>query len=66
MKHTRPLTPALRRIIDEGVERQLVELNECQNTPYVAALRMGLKAASSIIHSLPDGYPIPMEKKESE
>lgn len=63
MNHTKPLTPAFRKQIDESIERQLTELSECQNTPYVSALRTGLKATKVLIHGLPDGFPIPMEKE---
>lgn len=63
MNYTKPLTPALRRQIDESIERQLMELSECQNTSYVSALRTGLKATKTLIHRLPDGFPIPVEKE---
>ena len=63
MNYTKPLTPALRKQIDECIERQLTELSECQNTSYVSALRTGLKATKTLIHRLPDGFPIPMEKE---
>ena len=63
MNYTKPLTPTLRKQIDESIERQLAELSECQNTPYVSALRTGLRATKDLIHGLPDGFPIPMEKE---
>lgn len=63
MNYTKPLTPALRRQIDESIERQMTELSECQNTPYVSALRTGLNATKTLIHGLPDGFPIPIEKE---
>ena len=63
MKYSKPLTPTLRRQIDESIERQLIELSECQNTTYVSALRTGLTATRSLIHNLPDGFPIPIEKE---
>lgn len=61
MKYTKPLTPTLRRQINESTERQMVELNECQNTAFVSALKTGLKATSTLINGLPDGFPIPMD-----
>lgn len=63
MNYTKPLTPTLRRQIDESIERQMMELSECQNTPYVSALRTRLKATKTLIHGLPDGFPIPIEKE---
>lgn len=63
MKYIKPLTPALRRQIEESIERQLTELSECQNTSYISAIRAGLTATKNLIHRLPDGYPIPMEKE---
>lgn len=63
MNYTTPLTPTLRRQIDESIERQMMELSECQNTAYVSALRTGLNAAKTLIHGLPDGFPIPIEKE---
>ena len=63
MTYTKPLTPTLRRQIDESIERQMMELNECQNTAYVSALKTGLKATKTLIHRLPDGFPISIEKE---
>lgn len=63
MNYTKPLTPTLRRQIEESIEKQLMELDECQNTSYVSALRTGLKATKTLIHGLPDGFPIPIEKE---
>lgn len=62
MNYTKPLTPALRKQIDESIERQLTELSECHNTAYVSALKTQLRATKTLIHGLPDGFPIPMEK----
>lgn len=63
MNYIKPLTPTFRRQIEESIEKQLMELSECQNTSYVSALRTGLKATKTLIHGLPDGFPIPMEKE---
>lgn len=64
MNYTKPLTPTLRKQIDESIEGQMIELNECQNTSYVSALRTGLKAARTLIHGLPDGFPLPLTKED--
>ena len=63
MNYSKPLTPAFRREIEESIERQLKELDECQNTSFVSALRTGLNATKTLIHGLPDGFPIPIEKE---
>lgn len=63
MNYTKPLTPTLRRQIDESIERQMIELSECQNTPYVSALRIELNAAKTLIHGLPDGFPITIKEE---
>lgn len=63
MNYSKPLTPAFRREIEESIERQLRDLDECQNTAYVSALRTALKATKTLIHGLPDGFPIPIEKE---
>lgn len=63
MSYIKPLTPTFRRQIEESIEKQLVELSECQNTSYVSALRTGLIATKTFIHGLPDGFPIPMEEE---
>lgn len=64
MNCIKPLTPTLRRQINESIEGQMIELNECQNTSYVSALRTGLKAARTLIHGLPDGFPLPLTKED--
>ena len=64
MNYIKPLTPTLRKQIDENIESQMIELSECQNTSYVSALRTGLKATRSLIHGLPDGFPLPLTKED--
>lgn len=59
----KPLTPSFRGQIEESIEKQWMELSDCQNTPYVSVLRVGLKATKTLIHGLPDGFPIPIEKR---
>ena len=66
MNYVKPLTPALRRQIDKGIERQMMELSECQYPSYVFALRTGLKATKTLIRGLPDGFPIPVEPEDTK
>lgn len=63
VNYTKPLTPTFRKQIEEGIDKQWMKLSECQNTPYASVLRTGLKAARTLIHGLPDGFPIPIEKE---
>ena len=63
MSCTKPLTPTFRKEINDSINEQLTELNKCQNTPYVSALRTGLKATKTLIHGLPDGFPIPIDNE---
>lgn len=66
MTYMKPLTPELRRKINNAIDSQLSELKECQNTPYVSALRTGLIATKGLFHGLPDGFPVPIEKDEDD
>ena len=62
MTYYKPLTPTLRRKIFESVDNELRELNECRETAYVSAYRVGYRALKTFIRGLPDGYPLPFTK----
>ena len=64
MTYYKPLTPTLRRKILESVDDELRELNECRETAYVSARRVGYRALKTIIRGLPDGYPLPFTKED--
>lgn len=64
MTYYKPLTPALRRKILESADNELRELNECQETAYVSAYRIGYRALKTLIRGLPDGYPLPFTKED--
>lgn len=66
MGYMKPLTPEFREQINESIKSQEIELDSCQNTPYVVARRVGLQALENLINALPDGYPIPMERSGGE
>lgn len=63
MSNFKPLTPQLRADIQDGINKNLAELDTCRNTAYVQMQRSGLGALQNIINALPDGYPIPIEKR---
>lgn len=63
MNEYKPLTPMFRSEIQEGINSQMSELNTCQNNAFVSAQKVGLTALSNLINALPDGYPIPIERR---
>ena len=65
MTYYKPLTPEFRTRINEGIRSQEIELNTCQNTPYVTAQKIGLQALENLINALPDGFPLPMERRDN-
>lgn len=62
MNYCKPLTPAFREEIKEEVRKEMQELSTCEDTCYVRTRKVGLVAFLNLIDSLPDGYPIPMNK----
>ena len=66
MTYYKPLTPEFRARINESVRSIEIELNTCQNTPYVAVQKIGLQAFENLINALPDGFPLPMKRREGE
>jgi hypothetical protein len=63
MNEYKILTPVYRAEIQESIKDQMQELNTCQNNAFVSAQKVGLTALSSLINALPDGYPIPIERR---
>lgn len=66
MTYYKPLTPEFRARINESVRSIEIELNTCQNTPYVTVQKIGLQALENLINNLPDGFLLPMERREGE
>lgn len=66
MTYYKPLTPEFRAQINEGIRSQEIELNTCQNTPYVTVQKNGLQVFKNLINALPDGFPLPMERSKGE
>jgi hypothetical protein len=59
----KPLTPRLRDNILESLNKQLEELDSCESNSYVVLQKNIFNQFKKIIKSLPDGYPIPVERR---
>lgn len=59
----KPLTPAFRSDIAAGIHKNMTELNACQPNPLVNIQKIGLIQLERLINTLPDGYPIPLERR---
>lgn len=59
-----PLTPELRNRINSSIDGNILELHTCKPNAFVNAQTIGYKSLKSIINTLPDGYPIPMERRK--
>lgn len=59
----KPLTPQLRDNILESLNKQLEELDSCKSNYYVVLQKNIFNQLKKIIKSLPDGYPIPVERR---
>lgn len=57
------LTPEFRKEINNSIEDNRRQLNTCSENAFVSAERIGLDCLQKLINTLPDGYPIPMERK---
>lgn len=62
MEGYKSLTPSLRTEIDDAFDRQVEELKTCKPNTLVMVQISALQAYKSLIHGLPDGYPIPIRK----
>ncbi len=66
MTFYKPLTPAFRTDIAAGIHKNMTELNTCQPNALVTAQKIGLIQLEKLINTLPDGYPIPLERRFGE
>ena len=66
MTFYKPLTPALRSDITAGINKNMAELNACQPNALVSIQKIGLIQLERLINTLPDGYPIPLERRSGE
>ena len=62
----KPLTPAFRSDITGRHHKNMTELNTCQPNAIVTAQKIGLIQLEKLINALPDGYPIPLERRSGE
>lgn len=60
----KPLTPQFRSDILENLNKQLEELDSCKSNSYVVLQKNTINQFKNLIKSLPDGYPIPVERKK--
>lgn len=59
----KPLTPELRNSINYSIERNISELRTCSPNAIVNMQVNANIALKNLIKSLPDGYPLPMERR---
>lgn len=59
----KPLTPDFREQINQGIDRNIEELLRCDRNSLVIAEVNAYRMLRNMINSLPDGYPIPVEKR---
>ena len=59
----KPLTHQLRRSIIESLDKQLEELDSCENNSYVTLQKNTINQFKKLIKSLPVCYPIPVERR---
>ena len=63
MEYYEPLTPTLRRKLNEAMDEKIAELEECEANAFTAALLLGWRCQKNLINALPDGYPLPCTKE---
>lgn len=59
----KPLTSTLRSDITVGIHKNMTELNACQPNALATAQKIGLIQLEKLMNALPDGYPIPLERR---
>lgn len=64
MERYKPLTPNLRAKIDNSFDRKINELKTCKPNTLIMIQINALQTSKKLIHGLPDGYPMPIEKEE--
>ncbi|MBO5069924.1 MAG: hypothetical protein J6C37_06135 [Roseburia sp.] len=58
----KPLTPSMRNNINNAIDRNIAELDTCQENAFVNVQKIGQQVLKNLINALPDGYPLPMKK----
>ena len=59
-----PLTPDMRAAVNNSIDQHIAELNACEDTPWVNMGRCANEALRNLINALPDGYPLPVTRRE--
>ena len=59
-----PLTPNIRADVNNSIDQHIAELNACEDTPWVNMGRCANEALRNLINALPDGYPLPVTRRE--
>ena len=59
-----PLTPNIRADVNNSIDQHIAELNACEDTPWVNMGRRANEALRNLINALPDGYPLPVTRRE--
>ena len=57
----KPMTPRLRRAINDAYDKQMRELDECEDNSYVQLVRSLYGVSRNLLTSLPDGYLLPFK-----
>jgi hypothetical protein len=65
MDYYKPLTPEYRDQILSSINDAISEINTCKDTYYKELYLSSYRALKTIINSLPDGYPIPINYKRN-
>ncbi|MDD3417904.1 MAG: hypothetical protein PHY47_28595 [Lachnospiraceae bacterium] len=60
----RALTPSFRAEINKSIDDNISELKTCQNNAFVNMQMAGQEALKNLINALPDGYLVPMKRRE--
>ena len=59
-----PLTPNIRAAVNNSIDQHIAELNACEDTLWVNMGRCANEALRNLINALPDGYPLPVTRRE--
>ena len=59
-----PLTPSLRADINDGFEKTISELKNCEPNALINVQMEALKTYQKLINGLPDGYPMPLQDRK--
>lgn len=57
------LTPELRCKINDSIMKKHAELSTCKVNAFTTAQKIQYETIGRLINALPDGYPIPFERK---